>query len=69
MACPRNQLCLLLLGVSDQAMMASNFSAALVPLKRQRKASNGNYLSSPPLTAQLPEFKGTSLMAGKAKQN
>lgn len=68
-AYPRNLLRLSLSGVSNQVMMAPNFTLVLVSLKIWRKASNGNYHSSPPLTAQLPEFKGTSLMVRKEKQN
>lgn len=69
MAYPRNLLCFLLSGVSNQVMMTPNFTLVIVSLKILRKASNGNYHSSPPLTAQLPEFKGTSLMVRKEKQN
>lgn len=59
---PWNLLCLLLSEVSSQVMMAHNCTLAVVSHKILRKAGNGNYHSSPPLTAQLPEFKGISLM-------
>lgn len=65
---PGNLLCLLLSGVSNQVMMAPDFTVVMVALRRGRKARNGNYHSSP-LTAQLPEFKGTSLIVRKEKQN
>lgn len=68
-AYPRNLLCLLLSGVSNQVMMAPNFTLFVASLRMRGKASNGNYHSSPPLTAQLPEFKGISLIFKKEKQN
>lgn len=57
------------LGASNQVMMSPSFSLVMVALKIPRKARNGNYHSCLPLTAQLPEFKGTSLMVKKEKQN
>lgn len=60
---------ILLSGLSNQVMMSPSFSSVMLAFRRARKASNGNYHSSPPLTAQFPEFKGPSLMVKKEKQN
>lgn len=69
MVYPRNLLCLLLSGVSNQVMMTPIFTLVIVSLKIRRKATNGNYHSPHSLPAQLPEFKDISLMVGKEKQN